>query len=156
MTYLLYKIYYGDWVAYLGRTKQPLQTRLRGHFFNKPMHKKIDIEDATRIEYAECKTIADMYLYEIYYINLLTPPINCDDKASDGLTVSLPELDWKPYDCPLMDKWKAELAGREIQHRVARQKEIDNFNLRRELRKRHADGELSDDEYEERLEAIGF
>lgn len=44
----LYKIYYDDVLVYLGRTKQPLQTRLRGHFFKKPMHRVIDIQQVSR------------------------------------------------------------------------------------------------------------
>lgn len=154
--FILYKIYYGDYVVYLGRTKQPLQSRLRGHFFAKPMHKSIDIEGVTRIEYAECKTLADMYLYEIYYINLLHPPLNCDDKAKDELTVTLPGLEWKPYVCPLVDKWKFELSERGVSQKAARQKEIERMNLRSQLRLRHKLGELSDEEYENLLEAEGF
>ena len=39
--YILYRIYYGDDLVYLGRTKQPLQSRIRGHLFKKPMHRLI-------------------------------------------------------------------------------------------------------------------
>lgn len=155
-TYTLYKIFYDDFVAYLGRTSQPLQTRLRGHFFARPMHRNIDINGVSRIEYAECATCADMYLYEIYYINLLKPPLNCDDRAKDDLTVSLPELNWESYTCPLMDKWREALAVKDAERKAAKQSEIARFELRRTLRKRHADGELSDEEYDAALEANGF
>lgn len=105
----LYKIYYGDNLVYLGRTIQPLNDRLRGHFFKKPMYRIIDIDAVTKIEYAEFKTRADMYLYEIYYINKLKPHFNCDDKAKDELTVVLPEIEFKEYECNLIDKWKSIL-----------------------------------------------
>jgi hypothetical protein len=108
-THILYKIYYGDTLVYLGRTNQPLQTRLRGHFFKKPMHRTIDISQVSRIEYAEFPTEADMFLYEVYYINKLKPPLNVDDRALDDLTVSLPEKIFEEFDCHLMDKWKIEL-----------------------------------------------
>lgn len=37
--FLIYRIWYGDCLVYVGRTKQPLQSRIRGHLFNKPMHR---------------------------------------------------------------------------------------------------------------------
>ena len=111
--FTLYKIFYDDYVVYLGRTKQPIAERLRGHFFNKPMHKNINIMLVSRIEIAECKSQADMYLYEVYYINKLKPPINQDDKARDALTVELPELDFVEYKPKLMDKWKMQIAEKE-------------------------------------------
>ena len=89
--YTIYKIFYGrpdgtEFVAYLGRTKQTINSRLRGHFFKLPMHKLIDIFSVTHIETATCQTEADMFLYEIYYINRFKPALNRDDKAGDELT----------------------------------------------------------------------
>jgi hypothetical protein len=107
--YILYKIYYSETLVYLGRTKQDLQQRIRGHFFAKPMHRKIDIFMTTRIEYAEFLTEADMFLYEVYFINKYHSPLNVDDRAHDDLTVELPEVEWKQFDCRLMDKWKEAL-----------------------------------------------
>lgn len=44
--YLLYKVFYkgedGEFIAYLGRTKQRINARLRGHFKQLPMHKQED------------------------------------------------------------------------------------------------------------------
>ena len=34
--FIIYKIYYASGLIYLGRTKQPLKSRLRGHFFELP------------------------------------------------------------------------------------------------------------------------
>ena len=79
--FLIYRIWYGDCLVYVGRTKQPLQSRIRGHLFNKPMHRTVNIEQVTKIEYAELGSEADMNLYEIYYILRLHPPLNVDDKA---------------------------------------------------------------------------
>ena len=39
--FTLYRIYYGDDIVYIGRAKQPLQNRIRGHLFAKPMHRTI-------------------------------------------------------------------------------------------------------------------
>jgi len=116
--YTLYKIYYGSAIVYIGRTTQPLQNRLRGHFFKKPMHKVIDIFQVTKVEYAETNTIADMYLYEIYYINKLKPLLNVDDKAKDNLTIELPELCFKIYEIKLLEKWKKEIQTKLDKERI--------------------------------------
>ncbi|HWS29728.1 MAG TPA: hypothetical protein VN512_06365 [Clostridia bacterium] len=118
--FTLYKIYYGDMLAYLGRTRQPLKRRLHGHFFKKRLHKAIDIFAVTRIECAQFKTCADMYLYEIYYINTLHPLLNRDDAAPDELTVALPEVAFTAFECDLMEKWKAEVLVKKEQLRQKR------------------------------------
>jgi hypothetical protein len=107
--FILYKIYYNFGLVYLGRTKQPLKSRLRGHFFKLPMHKLIDINRVTKIEYASCNSEADMFLYEIYYINKFKPALNRDDKARDELSIIIDDLEFKEFDCNLMDKWKTSL-----------------------------------------------
>jgi len=112
--YILYKIYYaspsGEFIAYLGRTKQPINTRLAGHFFQRPMHKKIDVLQVSHIEVAECMTEADMFLYEIYYINKYKPALNKDDKSREELTIELPGLDFETlHNKKLMEKWKEKI-----------------------------------------------
>lgn len=112
--YILYKIFYnssnGEFIAYLGRTKQRINARLRGHFKQFPMHKLIDIFSVSHIEIAECKTEADMFLYEIYYINKYRPTLNRDDKSKEELTIVLPELDFKTlHNEEIMEKWKQEI-----------------------------------------------
>lgn len=74
------------------------------------MHRKIDIFNTTKIEYSELKSEADMFLYEIYYINKLKPPLNVDDKSHDELSVALPDIEWNTFNCKLSDKWKAQLS----------------------------------------------
>lgn len=112
--YILYRIWYGDCLAYIGRTKQPLQARIRGHMFAKPMHRAIDIHNVERIEYAMLQTEADMNLYEIYCINLWKPPLNVDDKARDNLTITLPELEWKSFVPANWEEWKRTTAHDEL------------------------------------------
>lgn len=119
--FTLYKIYYGSECVYLGRTKQPVQTRLRGHFFALPMHKVIDIQLVNRVEICNCSSEADMYLYEIYYINLLKPTLNRDDKASDQLTVKLQELNFIEFEPKKMAVWKEKIKVIEAE----RQRELD-------------------------------
>ena len=105
--YTLYKIYYGDELVYIGRTKQDLQCRLRNHFFGgNAMTKHIDILQTTRIEYCLCQTEADLYLLEIYLICKYKPLINKDDKPSDDLTIYIPEPQFYEYYNPIIDKWK--------------------------------------------------
>lgn len=109
--FILYRIWYGIVLAYVGRTKQPLQARIRGHMFAKPMHRAIDIHNVTLIEYAEFQTEADMNLYEIYFINFWKPPLNVDDKARDSLTIILPDVSWKPFIPNKWDEWKRMLSS---------------------------------------------
>lgn len=112
--YVIYKIFYdsptGEFIAYLERTKQPINSRLNGHFFKKPMHKHVDVLQVSHIEIAECKTEADMFLYEIYYINKFKPPINADDKSKEELTIILPELKFETlHNETLMNKWRDKI-----------------------------------------------
>jgi len=129
--YLLYKVFYkgseGEFIAYLGRTKQRINSRLRGHFKQLPMHKMIDIFSVSRIEVAECRTEADMFLYEIYYINKYKPTLNKDDKSKEELTIELPELDFKTlHNEKIMEKWKREIAG---ERKAAESDEDEEFFL---------------------------
>jgi predicted GIY-YIG superfamily endonuclease len=57
-SYIIYRIYGNDGMIYVGKTTQPLNRRLHGHFFSKPMIRKLDPRDVTHIEYAACKTNA--------------------------------------------------------------------------------------------------
>ena len=104
--FIIYKIYYEDICVYVGRTSLAINDRLRGHFFGQRLYKAIDIHLVSKIETAKCKTQADMFIYEIYYINKLHPFLNCDDKAKDKVTLKLPELRFKKHDCHLLDKWR--------------------------------------------------
>jgi excinuclease UvrABC nuclease subunit len=106
----LYRIYYRDaegkdFIVYVGRTNMDLKDRLRGHFHQKPMHRTIDINGVSKIEYAEFQTEADMNLYEIYYILMLKPMLNVDDKTRDFPTVTLPEVEWHEWNDKIFDKW---------------------------------------------------
>lgn len=112
--FILYRIWYGEHLAYLGRTKQPLQARLRGHMFAKPMHRAIDIHNVTKIEYTTLQTEADMNLYEIYFINLWKPPLNVDDKAKDELTLKLPDLQWTGFIPSKWEEWKTQLKSEDM------------------------------------------
>lgn len=112
--FILYRIWYGDFIAYLGRTKQPLQARIHGHMFAKPMHRAVDIHNVTKIEYAALPTEADMNLYEIYFINRWKPPLNVDDKAKDNLTIQLPELEWQAFDPVNWEEWKKDLRSEDM------------------------------------------
>lgn len=145
--FTLYRIFYGDEIVYLGRTMQPLQDRIRGHVFGKPMHRKIDIDLVSRIEFCQFTTQADMYLYEIYFINKYKPPLNCDDKASDELTVVLEEPRWELFSTALWDRWKEEIHVRMEQERAARAAEIALQREEQAMRKKRAAGEISEEEY---------
>ena len=120
-SYTLYKIYSTDMLLYIGRTKQPLQRRIRGHLFAKPMHRIIDIDHVSRIEYTEFATEADMNLYEIYYILTLKPPLNVDDKTRDYPTVTLPDVAWNYFSPLLWDKWREQIQAARERRKNARE-----------------------------------
>jgi hypothetical protein len=111
------------------------------------MQRQIDLAAVTRIEYAELPTVADMYLYEIYLINKHKPPLNCDDKAPDELTVVLPSLDFQPFDSPLLDKWRKQIAERDKEESERRQRKRELWEQRPEMRRKWHSGEITEDEY---------
>jgi hypothetical protein len=145
--FILYRIFYGDELVYLGRTKQPLQDRIRGHLFKRPMHRNIDIELVSKIEYAEFKSEADMNVYEVYFINLYHPMLNRDDKASDGLTFTLPDAEWKPFNTPLWDKWQKQIIYQKAIEKQKQEQKVKRFEQEQEMRKRMRAGEITRTEY---------
>lgn len=145
--FIIYRIWYGDILVYLGRTKQPLQSRIHGHLFKKPMHRSISINLVTKIEYAEFQTESDMNLYEIYYINLWKPPLNIDDKCKDELTVHLPEIEWKIFTTPLWDKWEREIAAADKEYQMKKQEKAAKLEMDRIMRKKWHSGEITEEEY---------
>lgn len=153
---ILYKIYYakeggGDVLVYLGRTHQPLNNRLRGHFMKAPMMRELDPRQVSKIEYAEFKTEADMFLYEIYFINKLKPPLNKDDKSKEKLTVDLPPVPFQNYDCSLLAKWCGAVEEKDAEHEQRRKGKLELIELRSQVRKQlHEDKSLSPEEKSER------
>ena len=145
--FTLYRIYYGDHIVYLGRTKQPLQNRIRGHLFKKPMHRELHIEQISKIEYSTFKTEADMYLYEIYFINLWHPPLNRDDNATDDLTVELPPVEWKAFETKLWEKWKKEIEENDAADAARKKKKMEVFEKDREMRRKRITGLITEEEY---------
>ncbi len=152
--FLLYKIYYKSGIVYLGRTKQKLQDRIRGHFFKKPMHRTIDIHLVTNIEYAEFQTEADMNLYEIYYINLLKPPFNLDDKTPDELTIRLPEIEFKTFDCSLMEKWKGQITQNTSRHETNHKRFYEIPEEISSLRHQRSIKEITEDNYYDKKQTL--
>lgn len=152
--YIVYRIYYGDCLAYVGRTKQPLQNRIRGHLFHKPMHRTIDIERVTKIEYAEFNSEADMNLYEIYFILKLHPPLNVDDKARDDLSVSLPEVEWREFATHLWKGWRQEIRRQDSEIDRLRKRFCEIPQEMAILRGLRRTGEVTEFEFGEKLDAL--
>lgn len=150
-TYKVYKIYYDDELVYIGRTKQPLQDRMRNHFFKKPMIRELNINKVSKIEYAEVVSEADMFVYELYYICLFKPPINKGEKPCDNLSLILPPLTFHSWTTPLWDKWKKEINEKDVDYmRKKHKKEKMEEKIRekkREALDKYKIGEISDNEY---------
>lgn len=128
-----------------------LQDRLRGHFFKIPHMREIDINQVTKIEYAEFETNADMNVYEIYLINKFKPLLNKDDKTKDHLTIELPEVEFKQYFCPLLDKWKHQIRLKDIEYKNKKEENTRMAEVFRKQRKIKSDT-LPYDEYREWLD----
>lgn len=152
--YTLYRIYYGDVLVYLGRTTQPLQNRIREHLFKKPMMRELFIDKISKIEYATFKTQADMFLYEIYFINLWHPPLNKNDKAKDELTISLPEVEWKLFETPLWDKWKEEIHNKDKDEERAKARKTAKAMEIVRLKEKRRKGEVTEEEYWNAVDAL--
>ncbi len=153
-TFTLYKIYSADILLYIGRTKQPLQSRIRGHLFSKPMHRMIDIDHVSRIEYAEFATEADMNLYEIYYILTLKPPLNVDDKTKDYPTVTLPDVSWHEFRTPLWGKWANQLHAERARGEEIRLRLLAIEQERHIIRGKYRVGEITQDERDQAMESL--
>lgn len=152
--YTLYKIYGANMLLYLGRTKQPLQSRIRGHLFAKPMHRIIDIDHVSRIEYAEFATEADMNLYEIYYILTLKPPLNVDDKTKDYPTVTLPDVEWREFQTPLWAKWREQIQAAKERGKNARERLRAMEQERHVIRCKCRMGEITREQRDEAVESM--
>lgn len=150
--YVLYRIFYRDSIVYLGRTKQPLQNRIRGHLVSAPMHRTIDIEQVSKIEFARFQSEADMNLYEIYFINLWKPFLNVDDKCRDDLTVRLPDVEWTEYKIigtPIWEKWRNLLRDNDAALSSRRSKKSRLTEQLSIWRFAHRQGGISDETYEQ-------
>lgn len=153
-THAVYRIYYGDSLVYVGRTNQPLQARIRGHLFAKPMHRILDIKQIGRIEYHEFEREADMNLYEIYFILTLKPPLNVDDKTRDYPTVTLPDVAWETFSTPLWDKWKKELLEAEESGKAARRRLHEIPQEVHVIRSQYRMGQITEDEKDDAIERL--
>lgn len=152
--HIVYRIYYGDQIVYVGRTNQPLQTRIRGHLFAKPMHRILNIDLISKVEFHEFDSEADMNLYEIYYILLLHPIFNVDDKTKDYPTVRLPEVEFATATFKKWEEWKELIHQKEADGKtksIRRRELMENLHIIRSL---WHTGEISEEEYYVRRDAI--
>ena len=159
MPHYLYKIYYENGtdnvLVYLWRTNQKLKDRLRCHFFKKPIVRVLDLKQVSKIEYAEFYTEADMFLYEIYYINKFKPPLNVDDVAKDNLTVALPEVPFTEYNDPIIDKWRKDLFAKSLQEVEMEHKLKVIMEELSSLRKQyHMDTNMTENDYYNKKESL--
>ena len=156
MAYLLYRIYYDGTLVYIGQTAQAIDRRLQKHFFAPAHIRKIDPRLVTSVEVASCASRADMNVYERYYIELHKPELNFLEKDIDDLSpsVRLPDLDFQEAHIPLMDKWRVKIAEVEQGEQAAKEEKIRRFTESQALRRQRRAGEISEDEYYTRLEAM--
>ena len=97
---------------------------------------------------------ADMNLYEIYFILKWHPPLNVDDKTRDFPTVDLPPVEWREFSTKLWDKWVDELQRKATDREKALRRYHQIPEEIRVLRSANKTGELSDEEFWDRKEAL--
>jgi hypothetical protein len=153
-SFVIYRIYDDFGLMYVGKTAQPLNQRLHGHFFAKPMMRKLSPRAVNLIEYAVCKTAADMNLYEIYYIEKLKPPYNFANKHSDELSITLPDLTFSAYECKLLEKWRKEIEIKEQDESEQNKRklsiELQEITLRQKFREKL----LTGSEFHEKIKML--
>lgn len=145
--YFVYRIFYGNEIVYVGRTKQALINRMRAHM-NKIDKVKLHPSLVSRIEYAECESEADMCLYEVYYINKWHPELNDDAKAGDSLTVTLPELKWTTFFFPELKQWVIKEKQRDDKRISQDTVSSHRQNLIYGYERRYRQGEINRETYE--------
>lgn len=101
--FILYRIWYGNLIAYVGQTIQTLEKRTRQHFL---YDNDLDLQAVTKIEYAILKSQADLNVYEIYFMNKYKSFENRNGYANDKLSINLPELEWLLFDQKILEKIK--------------------------------------------------
>lgn len=102
---ILYRIYYGHKVVFVGVTNFDLTSTLRVDFFGQ---NNLDIDRVSKIEYTILPSMADCLVYKMYLINKLKPLCNKADRSRDELSknIVLPELNFVEYDNSIVGKWK--------------------------------------------------
>ena len=118
------------------------------------MQRAIDINLVTKIEYATFPTEADMNLYEIYFINKLKPPLNIDDKTRDELTVELPYVEFKTFECHLWERWKQEINAKNDEYSIKRDRYNSIYQEHRILRNKLKMEQITKDEYCKQLDLL--
>ena len=93
--FILYRIWYGTMLVYVGQTIQKLEQRMRQHFL---YDNDLDINATTLIEFAYLNSQADLNVYELYFINKYRAFENRLGLTNDKLTITLPELNWQNFD----------------------------------------------------------
>lgn len=81
-------------LLYIGKTKD-INIRTRQHILGaRKIEWKSNIE---KIMYADCHNETDMNIYEVYYINKLSPMYNRSENYNKEPSIILPDLTFKEY-----------------------------------------------------------
>lgn len=118
------------------------------------MHRILNIDLISKVEFHEFNSEADMNLYEIYYILLLHPVFNVDDKTKDYPTVRLPEVEFTTATFKKWEEWKELIHQKEADGEtksIRRRELMENLRIIRSL---WHTGEISEEEYYARRDAM--
>lgn len=96
MANTIYRVSYGNEIAYIGSTTENINNTLAAKLFPSYSTAEIDVCKITKIECAETEHVSDMNIYESYYIQKYKPHLNKDSKiASDDVFSNVfPEMNF--------------------------------------------------------------
>ena len=108
----IYKLYNKEKeLLYVGKTTH-IHIRIRQHILDK---RKVEWKkNISYIEYAKCLNETDMNIYEVYYINKLSPKHNVSENYNTESSINIRDLTFQEYknkdDClKLEDVYDADL-----------------------------------------------
>lgn len=112
---ILYRIYYGHKLVYVGVTNFDLTNTLRVNFFGT---NNLDITRVSKVEYSILSSMADCLVYQAFYVNSHKPLCNKSGKARDELSANLaavlPDLTFEEYDNEVITKWERMASDNQI------------------------------------------
>lgn len=149
MDYFVYKfIGKNNEVLYVGQTID-VDRRMQEH-----KGKIWDLEK-DHIEYARCENMADMCLYEMYYINKLHAKYNDSLVYNVEPSFTLPELNFQIYDQKLVDKMHEEVINK-VRNNFADRFNPENYwaNKRKKLEDKLLDFKGNSEEEQKILDDI--
>lgn len=99
-------------VVYVGKTKQPIEKRMRIHFSNSGHLGKRQIAKVKCVEFIELENRTEMDIAELYYINKWKPLFNIQSKYDDDCLTYSRDDTWEVFDLDIIREKEKEIPSR--------------------------------------------